>query len=73
MENHSDNNRTVLVISLWAETLPGKQPAWRGTIRTVDGRRRNFSTLKGLNLILYELSGWQDTLAGATSSEEYDQ
>jgi hypothetical protein len=65
MENPPDNPRTVLVMSLWAESLPDGQLAWRGTIRAVDGRRRSFSTLQDLNRLLVELSGWQDAPCGS--------
>jgi hypothetical protein len=61
MENSPDNRRTLLVISIWAETIPGKQLAWRGSIRTIDGQRMNFSTLTSLNRLLCELSGWHDS------------
>jgi hypothetical protein len=64
MENHPESHHTVFAMSVWAETIPGGQPAWRGTIRALDGRRRSFSTLTDLNLILCELSGWQDSLTG---------
>ena len=40
--------------------MPGKQLAWRGSIRTIDGQRMSFSTLAGLNRLLCELSGWHD-------------
>ena len=65
MENIADSHRTLLLISIWAEMIPGKQPAWRGSIRTVDGQRMNFSTLADMNCRLCELSGWQDPLAGS--------
>jgi hypothetical protein len=61
MENSPDSRRTVLVISIWAEMTSGKQLAWRGSIRTIDGQRMSFSTLTGLNRLLCELSGWHDT------------
>lgn len=61
MNNPPDISRTVLVLSLWAETLPGEQYIWRGTVRTVDGKRMTFNTLQDLNRILQELSGWQDS------------
>jgi hypothetical protein len=66
MDNPLNTPRTVLVLSLWAEMQSGGQLAWRGTIRTVDGQRKNFSTLPGLNRILSELTGWQDASTGFT-------
>jgi environmental stress-induced protein Ves len=60
MENSADNHRTVLVISIWTEMMAGKQLAWRGSIRTIDGQRMSFGTLTGLNRLLCELSGWND-------------
>jgi hypothetical protein len=65
MENSADRHRTLLVISIWTETLPSKQPAWRGSIRTIDGKRISFNTLAGLNRLLYELTGWHDTQMGS--------
>jgi hypothetical protein len=65
MENPPDSCQIVLVISVWTEMLPGNQLAWRGSIRSVDGRRRNFNTLTGLNQLLQELSGWQDSPNGS--------
>ena len=64
MENSADRHRTLLVISIWTETLPGKPPTWRGSIRTIDGQRMNFSTLTDLNRMLCELSGWHDEQMG---------
>jgi environmental stress-induced protein Ves len=61
MDNTPDNQRTLLVLSIWAEMTPGKQLAWRGSIRTIDGKRMSFSTLTGLNRLLSELSGWHDS------------
>jgi hypothetical protein len=61
MENSPDSRRTLLVISIWAEMVPGKQLAWRGSIRTIDGQRKSFSTLTDLNRLLCELSGWNDS------------
>jgi environmental stress-induced protein Ves len=61
MENSPDSRRTLLVISIWAEMVPSKQLAWRGSIRTIDGQRMSFSTLTGLNRLLCELSGWHDS------------
>ena len=58
MENSPDSRRTLLVISIWAEMFPGKQLAWRGSIRTIDGKRISFNTLTDLNRLLRELSGW---------------
>jgi hypothetical protein len=66
MENPPESNRTVLVISVWTERLPGGQPAWRGTIRAVDGRRRRFGSLTELNRLLHELSGWQEASSSIT-------
>jgi hypothetical protein len=40
--------------------MAGKQLAWRGSIRTIDGQRMSFRTLTGLNRLLCELSGWND-------------
>lgn len=60
MENSQDSNRTMLVISIWVEMIPGNQPAWRGSIRTIDGQRMNFCTLASLNRLVCELSGWHD-------------
>jgi hypothetical protein len=61
MENTQDNSRTIIVISVWAATIPGQQPAWRGSIRTIDGQRMSFSSLTHLNRLLCELSGWEDS------------
>jgi hypothetical protein len=61
MENFPDSRRTMFVISIWSEMIPGKQLAWRGSIRTIDGQRMSFSTLTGLNRLLCELSGWHDS------------
>ena len=61
MEDNPDNRRTLLVLSIWAEMSPGKPPAWRGSLRTIDGQRMSFSTLTGLNRLLCELSGWHDS------------
>jgi len=60
MENSPENHRTLFVISIWAEMIPGKQSAWRGSIRTIDGQRMSFNSLAGLNRKLRELSGWHD-------------
>ena len=65
MENPPENPRTIVVISLWTEKHTSGKPAWRGMIRTLDGRRINFSSFTDLNRILCELSGWQDALAGS--------
>jgi environmental stress-induced protein Ves len=61
MVNSNDSHRTVFVISIWTEMMAGKQLTWRGSIRTIDGQRMNYSTLASLNRILCELSGWQDS------------
>lgn len=61
MENTVDRHRTLLVLSIWAEMMPSKQPVWRGSIRTIDGQRMRFNTLAGLNRLLCELSGWHDS------------
>lgn len=60
MENSAEDHRTILVISMWAEMIPGKPPAWRGSLRTLAGQRMNFTSLIGLNRLLCELSGWHD-------------
>ena len=65
MDNTPDSQRTILVLSIWTEMAPGKQLAWRGSIRTIDGQRMRFRTLAGLNQLVCELSGWQDALAGS--------
>ena len=65
MENSTDGHRIVFVISIWTETMVGKQLAWRGSIRTIDGKRMSFNTLSGLNRLLYELTGWHDTQMGS--------
>jgi hypothetical protein len=64
MENTPDSPRTLVVISIWAEALPGKQLAWRGSIRTLDGKRMEFCSLADLNRMLADLSGWHDSPAG---------
>jgi hypothetical protein len=60
MENYSECHRTIFVISIWAEMIPGKKPTWRGSLRTIDGQRMNYSTLTELNRLLCELSGWHN-------------
>jgi len=60
MEISPDRRRTMFVISIWADMIPGKESAWRGSIRTIDGQRVSFNTLAGLNRILSELSDWHD-------------
>ena len=60
IENSQDSNRTMLVVSIWVEMIPGNQPAWRGSIRTIDGQHIRFSTLTSLNRLVCELSGWSD-------------
>ena len=61
MKNTLDSHRTVFVISIWTEKTTGKQLAWRGSIRTIDGHRMSFCTLTDLNQLLCELSGWLDS------------
>jgi environmental stress-induced protein Ves len=61
MENTTDSHHTVFVISLWSEMKAGEQLAWRGSIRTIDGKRICFSTLDDLTRLLCELSGWLDS------------
>jgi hypothetical protein len=60
MENISNSQRTLFVISIWAEVTHGKPPVWRGSIRTIDGQRKDFNSFAGLNRLMGELSGWQD-------------
>lgn len=60
MENFPDRHCTFLVMSVWMEMTSGKQPAWRGSIRTIDGQRMGFSTLASRNRLVCELGGWYD-------------
>lgn len=66
MENPADNHRTILVISLRTDRLPGRQAALRGTLRTVDGVRVKFNSFTELQRILGDLIGWQEPPAGPT-------
>ena len=52
--------RASFILSIWSESQPDAQAAWRGYLETPSGKRAYFDLLAELSRLLQDLGGWHD-------------
>ena len=54
------SRRASFILSIWSESQPNAQAAWRGYLETPSGKRAYFDLLAELSRLLQDVGGWHD-------------
>jgi hypothetical protein len=56
----SPRHQSVYLVSIWVEDTQAHRPLWRGALVTPAHQRLYFGSMRELQHLLLELTGWQD-------------